>query len=385
MQNDETQLDYSALFGRVVTILEQARRNVVRSVNSEMVAAYWFIGREIVEEIQAGKERAGYAKELIEKLSFQLNERFGKGFSRANLFLFRQFYLSFRERSLEGCYELSTQCVDNSDSMGGTHPAELATHCVANSAGFMPSLGWSHYRALMRVEHPAARAYYEREAASNGWSVRQLDRQIHSLFFERLLKSKEQNKIEAQLESTDDALKPIDIIKDPYVLEFLDLPESHRLTEDALENALIGQLQQFLLELGSGFAFVARQMRITLEGDHFYPDLVFYHIRLKCYVVVDLKLEKLTHGDVGQMQLYVNYFDCEIREEGNNPTVGLLLCTEKNDSMVRYILGEENDQVFAAKYKLALPTKEELEQELRKERMMIEEAIAHYGGKGYGG
>ena len=233
----------------------------------------------------------------------------------------------------------------------------------------------------MRVEHSAARAYYEREAASNGWSVRQLERQIHSLFFERLLKSKEREKMEAQLESGEGTLKPIDVIKDPYVLEFLDLPESHQLTEDALENALINQLQQFLMELGNGFAFVARQMRITLESDHYYPDLVFYHIFLKCYVVVDLKLDKLTHGDVGQMQLYVNYFDHEVRGSDDNPTVGLLLCTEKNDSMVRYILGAENEQVFASKYELALPTKEELEEELRKERFLVEETIAQYGDR----
>ncbi|VGO20353.1 hypothetical protein SCARR_02416 [Pontiella sulfatireligans] len=231
----------------------------------------------------------------------------------------------------------------------------------------------------MRVEHPAAREYYEREAASNSWSVRQLERQIHSLFFERLLKSKDQEAMQARLAEAPPVLKPIDIIKDPYVLEFLDLPESHELSETALENALIGSLQQFLLELGNGFAFVARQMRITLEGDHFYPDLVFYHIRLKCYAVVDLKLEKLTHGDVGQMQLYVNYFDREVRGEDDNPTVGLLLCTEKNDAVVRYILGEENDQIFAAKYQLALPTKEQLEAELRKERMRIEESALKYG------
>jgi len=360
MQKGKGQLENSVLFGRVVSILEQARRNVVRSVNSEMVVAYWLIGREIVEEIQRGKKQADYGQSVIDDLSSRLNKHFRKGFSRANLFLFRQFYLAFKDRSVGGSSELSTHCVDNSE-------------------GFMPSLGWSHYRALMRVEHPAARKYYEREAAANGWSVRQLERQIHSLFFERLLKSKEREKMEARLEADSDVLRPIDVIKDPYVLEFLDLPESHQLNEDALENALINGLQQFLLELGSGFAFVARQMRITLEGDHFHPDLVFYHIRLKCYVVVDLKLEKLTHGDVGQMQLYVNYFDREVRGEGDNPTVGLLLCTEKNDSMVRYILGEDNEQVFASKYKLALPTKEELEKELRKERLRIEELVVGYG------
>ena len=378
MRNENLEFEHSDLFGRVVSILETARTNVVRSVNSEMVTAYWLIGHEIVEEVQEGEERAGYAKELLERLSLQLNGHFGKGFSVSNLTLFRKFYLAFEERTVGGVSKLSTPCVDNSDSSGGTHPAEFRTHCVRNSAGFMPSLGWSHYRALMRVEHPAARTYYEREAASNGWSVRQLERQIHSLFFERLLKSKEQEKMQAQLEAEPAALRPIDIIKDPYVLEFLDLPESHELSESALENALISTLQQFLMELGQGFAFVARQMRITLDGDHFYPDLVFYHIRLKCYVVVDLKTQKLSHGDVGQMQLYVNYFDREIRGDDDNPTVGLLLCTEKNDAVVRYILGEENEQIFAAKYQLALPTREQLEAELRKERLLIEERVSNY-------
>ena len=368
------------LFGRVVTILDQARSRVVRTVNSEMVIAYWLIGREIVEEVQDGKSSAGYSQQMINSLSEKLNERYGKGFSTTNLRYFRAFYLAFKDRSVRGDYEFATYCVANSDANKDASSTEFHTHRVRNSAGFMPSLGWSHYRLLMRVENPAAREYYEREAARNGWSVRQLERQIHSLFFERLLKSSEREKMEAQLMAGEQALKPIDVIKDPYVLEFLDLPESHELTEDALENALISQLQQFLLELGQGFAFVARQMRITLEGDHFHPDLVFYHIRLKCYVVVDLKLEKLTHGDVGQMQLYVNYFDREVRGDDDNPTVGLLLCTEKNDSMVRYILGEENEQVFASKYKLALPTKEELEEELRRERFRIEEAVAQYGG-----
>lgn len=363
MQKIGRQLECTGLFGRVVSILETSRTNVVRTVNSQMVTAYWLIGREIVEEIQKGKERAEYARQLVGTLSLQLNDRFGKGFSTTNLKYFRLFYLAFSDRN----------------PVGGTVNAEFDTHCVTNSAGFMPNLGWSHYRALMRVEHPAAREYYEREATANSWSVRQLERQIHSLFFERLLKSKDKEALQTRLAEVSTALKPIDIIKDPYVLEFLDLPESHQLSEDALENALINQLQQFLLEMGNGFAFVARQMRITLDGDHFHPDLIFYHIRLKCHVVVDLKLEKLTHGDVGQMQLYVNYFDREVRGEDDNPTVGLLLCTEKNDSMVRYILGEENEQVFASKYKLALPTKDQLEEELRKERFLIEEASALYG------
>ncbi len=365
MQKDNNQLEGSVLLGRVVSILEQARRNVVRSVNSEMVTAYWEIGREIVEEIQRGEGRAEYGKTVIENLSLRLNEHFGKGFSMANLSLFRQFYIAFEDRSAGDGYEFSTQCVEN-------------------SAGFMPGLGWSHYRALMRVEHPAARKYYEREAAANGWSVRQLERQIHTLFFERLLKSREQEKMKTQLAAEPSELKPIDVIKDPYVLEFLDLPESHELSETALENALISSLQTFLLELGNGFAFVARQKRLTLEGDHFYPDLIFYHMRLKCYVVLDLKTEKLTHGDVGQMQLYVNYYDREVRAHDDNPTVGLLLCTEKNDAVVRYILGEDNQQIFAAKYQFELPTLEELQQELIRERLRIEESTAQYAARSEG-
>ena len=360
MPNKPITTGNAEIFTRVVSILETARTNVVRSVNSEMVAAYWLIGHEIVEEIQRGEGQADYGQSVIDNLSFRLNEHFGTGFSRANLFLFRQFYLAFEDRSVGG-------------------GSELSTHCVDNSAGFMPSLGWSHYRALMRVEHPAARAYYEREASSNGWSVRQLERQIHSLFFERLLKSSEKEKMQDRLESEPPELKPIDIIKDPYVLEFLDLPESHELSETALENALISSLQTFLLELGSGFAFVARQKRLTLDGDHFYPDLIFYHMRLKCYVVLDLKTEKLTHGDVGQMQLYVNYYDREVRAADDNPTVGLLLCTEKNDAVVRYILGEDNQQIFASKYRFELPTMEELQRELTRERLRIEESVAQYG------
>jgi predicted nuclease of restriction endonuclease-like (RecB) superfamily len=352
--------EQSDLFARVVSILETARTRVVCSVNSEMVTAYWLIGREIVEGLQRGDERAEYGKMMIEKLSIRLNQHFGKGFSESNLFLFRQFYMAFRERSVTSDFEFSTQCVEN-------------------SAGFMSNLGWSHYRILMRVSNSVARAYYEREASMNSWSVRQLERQVHSLFFERLLKSKDQKLMREKMVEAMAETHPIDIVKDPYVLEFLDLPASHELTETAIENALISSLQTFLLELGSGFAFVARQKRLTLDGDHFYPDLIFYHMRLKCYVVLDLKAEKLTYGDVGQMQLYVNYYDREIRAPDDNPTVGLLLCTEKNDAMVRYILGENNQQIFAAKYQFELPTLDELQAELTRERLRIEESGVLYG------
>jgi predicted nuclease of restriction endonuclease-like (RecB) superfamily len=221
------------------------------------------------------------------------------------------------------------------------------------------------------VDRPEARDFYEIEAVRNGWSARQLERQIDSLLFFRLLKSRDKKGLLALANEGQQILEPVDAIKDPYVLEFLDLPESHRLVESKLEEALISRMQEFLLELGSGFAFVGRQRRITLEGDHFYPDLVFYHTRLKCYVVVDLKVDKLTHADLGQMQLYVHYYDREVAGPGDSPTLGLILCTDKNDTMVRYVLDENKRQIFASNYQFHLPTEEELCKELRREVQVL--------------
>jgi len=236
-------------------------------------------------------------------------------------------------------------------------------------------LSWSHYRTLCKVENRAERLFYEIETEKEGWSVPQLERQIHTFLFTRLCKSKDKAGVMELASKGQVSLHPVDILKDPYVLEFLDLPESHKLSETKIETALIGKLQDFLLELGSVFAFIGRQKRLTLDGDHFYPDLIFYHTRLKCYVVIDLKTGKLTHGDLGQMQMYVNFYDREIRTADDNPTVGLLLCAEKNDSVVRYVLGDENQQIFASKYCFELPTIEQLEQELRHERILIENIL----------
>lgn len=235
-----------------------------------------------------------------------------------------------------------------------------------------PGLSWTHYRALLKVSRRAARDFYEIEAIKNGWSGRQLERQIDSLLYDRLLKSRDKAGVLALAQEGQTVTRPIDMLKDPFVLEFLDLPASHRLVETKVEQALLSQLQAFLLELGTGFAFVGRQVRLTLEGDHFYPDLVFYHIKLKCYVIIDLKTRKLTHGDVGQMLLYVHYYDREIVEAGDNPTIGLILCTEKNDAVVRYILDEQNQQIFAGRYQLHLPTEEELQNELKRELERLE-------------
>ena len=235
-----------------------------------------------------------------------------------------------------------------------------------------PNLSWTHYRALLRVDKPLARSFYEIEAVKNNWSAREMERQINSLLFERLAKSKDKAGLMRLARKGQEIQRPEDVFKDPVVMEFLGLPESPRLVESKLETALINNLQTFLLELGKGFAFVARQHRLTLDGDHFYVDLVFYHTILKCYVLIDLKVGKLNHQDLGQLQLYVNYFDRERRTAGDNPTLGLILCTDKNDAVVQYTLGEEQKrQIFSSRYKLHLPTEAELKAEIRRELRML--------------
>lgn len=367
--------DNAALFGRVVDILEEARSHVARTVNSAMVAAYWLIGREIVEEEQKGQKRAEYGKAVIEDLSRGLTGRYGKGYSNASLWSMRQFYLTYVDRSPTILYPLGREFGQqqilypvgrelgksgNPHLPSGELTPQQHPEGIESAAGFHPDLSWSHYRALMRVENDEARQFYEQEAARNRWSKRQLERQINTLLFERLLKSRDKDGVLQLVSKGQETEHPIDIIKDPYALEFLGLPESHRLVESELETALTNHMQEFLLELGAGFAFVARQKRLTLNGDHFYADLVFYHVRLKCYVIIDLKTEKLTHGDIGQMQMYVHYFDREIRAEEDNPTIGLILCTDKNDAVVEYVLDKGNERIFASRYKLELPPKEEL-------------------------
>ncbi len=391
----------SPLFDRVVTILEQARTNVVRTVNSQMVIAYWLIGREIVEEEQRGKNRAEYGTHLIEELSRQLTERYGKGFSTSNLAYFCQFYLTYRERAPKFfhtvCGELESShtagaadATFNEDGQPShdemkreeekkSYPAcsESPTPSETTTKPLSDRLSWSHYRLLMRVGNEQARSFYEIEAERNRWSVRQLERQINSLLFERLAKSRDKEGVLQLAREGQRVERPIDMMKDPVVLEFLDLPESHRLTETDIETALITHLRDFLLELGNGFAFIGRQRRLTLDGDHFYPDLVFYHVKLKCYVIIDLKAGKLTHGDLGQMLMYVHYYDREVRESDDNPTVGLVLCTDRNETMVEYVLDDENRRIFTSRYRLYLPSVDDLRRELVHE-LEICEARAQY-------
>lgn len=355
-----------ALFGRVREILEAARGNIARTVNTTQVIANWLIRREIVEEEQKGKRRAGYGAKLLTDLSERLGREYGRGYSVDNLEAFRQFYLEF-PRLISETAPRNSALPAISETLSRKSAVPDATQ--RRSAGMLnPSLSWSHYRQLLRVDRQQARDFYEMVAVNGRWTVRELARQIGSLLFDRLAKSRDKAGLLRMAVQGHEITQPIDALKDPVVLEFLDLPESPRLVESKLEQALIGNLQYFLLELGKGFAFVSRQERITLDGDHFYIDLVFYHTILKCFVLIDLKVGKLTHADLGQIQFYVNYYDRERRTEGDNPTIGLILCPDKNDAVVKYTLGEQQERnIFTSRYQLYLPTVEELEDELRRE------------------
>jgi predicted nuclease of restriction endonuclease-like (RecB) superfamily len=333
-------------FTRVFKLIENARRGIARAVNSEMLLTYWSIGKEIINEEQKGRMRAKYGEKIILNLSKQLTAQFGSGWSVSHLWHIRQFYLLYKDR----------QCLDSDKS-------NLHTLCA--------DLSWSHYRVLMRIGDPGARAFYEKECMANHWSVRELERQKGSLLFERLAMSRDKKGLLRLARKGQELQTYEDMIKDPYVLEFTNLAPQPKLFETNLEQALIENLSKFLLELGKGFTFVARQKRITLDGDHFYIDLIFYNTLLKCFVIIDLKIGKLTHQDIGQMQMYVNYYDRELKASDDNPTVGLILCEDKKEAVVRYTLPKENRQIYASRYKLYLPTEGELRAELRKERKKI--------------
>jgi len=361
-----------ALFDRVVQILEQARSNVVQSVNTNMVTAYWLIGREIVVEIQCGKERAVYGKQVIEVLSQQLSAQYGSGFSLTNVKYFRQLYQTWPDRLFiqhPFVVELAEQ--PKSHPSGGQFPS-----------GFSSQLSWSHYRALMRVSKPAAREFYEREAIVCGWSKTQLERQIQTSYYERIIAHHgEQGLLTANRERLPgEKLRPVDVLKSPMVLEFLDLPDSPDLHESELEQAIIQNLQFFLLELGKGFSFVARQKHIRFDDDDFYVDLVFYNFILKCFLLIDLKLGKITHQDVGQMDGYVRLFEDQFKVPGDNPTIGLILCSDKSEAVAKYSVLHESKQIFASKYLKYLPTEDELRLEIEKERRLIEASLADRKG-----
>ena len=328
----------SKFYDEIKNILIGARKRVYLTANFAMVEAYWLIGKAIIGE-QGRMDRAEYGEGLIKELSERMMKDFGKGFNVTNLKNMRKFYLTFPD---------------------GTVLSE--------------DLSWTHYRLLMRVENDSARLFYLDEAVNSQWSTRQLERQINTFFYERLLSSRNKDAVSQEIKKLEPPKTPEDIIRDPYVLEFLGLTPNDEFYESDLEQALITHLQNFLLELGRGFSFVARQKRITFDGRHFRIDLVFYNYILKCFVLIDLKVGDLTHQDLGQMQMYVHYFERELMNEGDNPPIGIVLCAAKSDAVVKYTLPENETQVFASKYKLFLPTEEELLRELKKEYDALESA-----------
>ncbi len=373
------------LFDRVVSILEQARANVVRAVNNNMVIAYWLVGREIVHEIQGGEGRAEYGKQVIEQLSARLKGKYGRGFSVTNLRYFRTFYTVYSERMPEirqiGSGELRKGAIRHTQA-GVLGDMSQAVEKADDICGFSPSLGWSHYQVLMGVENRNERLFYEIEAEKGGWEVKHLKRQIHTFLFARLLKSRDKAGVMDLVREGQILKTPADAMRNPYILDFLGLPDSDALHESTIESAIIGNLQSFLLELGKGFAFVGRQKRLQFDQDFFYVDLVFYNCILKCYLLIDLKIGELTHQDIGQMDSYVRMFDEHVVTEGDNPTIGLILCAKKNETIAKYSVLKDSAQLFASRYMLYLPTEEELKRELERERRAIEERLAEIGEEG---
>lgn len=354
------------IYADIQTILHQARESAVRSVNFSMVVAYWKIGERIVEEELKGKKRAEYGERLMEQLSKKLTTEFGKGFTATNIKYMRLFYIAFpirhalRDKFQKGKKQLQISHALRDQSL-------LKKQQIWDL--LRTELSWTHYRLLLAVENVDARNYYMNEAAENNWSTRLLERQITSFYFERLLSTKKKKKLvrHSFKESIKDKPSVLDFIKDPYVLEFLTLNANATLYEKELETELLNKLQHFLLELGKGFCFVARQQRITAGNEHFYVDLVFYNYILKCFVLIDLKTGKLTHQDIGQMDFYMRYYEDQVKQNEDNPTIGIVLCSEKNETIAKYSVLNESKRLFASKYKLFLPTEKELVKELKNE------------------
>lgn len=327
-----TKTDYSELIVKISELVNQSKIELARTINSKIVQTYWTVGKHIVEYEQKGKVRADYGSELMTTLSGELSAKLGRGFSRSNLQNMRLFYLSYPK----------------SQTVSG-------------------KLSWSHYCMLLSIEDKQKRKFYEKETISSKWSVRELDRQLNSALFERLALSRDK-KGALELSKKGQVIeKPEDAVKDPYILEFLGLPESEKLSETKLESAIIKHLRDFLLELGRGFSFVDRQYRITMNNEHHYVDLVFYNVHLKCYVLIDLKTRKFRHEDAGQMNFYLNYFKNEVNVETDSHPIGIILCLEKDKVFVDYVLGGLSNKIFASKYRLKLPTQKELAEEIKKD------------------
>lgn len=338
MSKQGTLMPYDEIYAEIKETLLSSRQQTYVAVNFAMVKAYWQIGRIIVEHENAGDFQLGNRVPEFAALATRLSAEFGKGFSVRTLQQMRKFYL-----------------------------------CFPDANALRSRLTWTHYRLLLQVENEEARNWYMNEAVESGWSSRQLDRQISSLYYERLLASRDKTPVKKEADELLAKIEPEDFIKDPYVLEFLNLKDYPALHESDLEQALIDKLQEFLLELGRGFCFVARQKMMRYEDEDFYLDLVFYHSILKCHVLIDLKIGKLTHGDIGQMDSYIRMFDALYKNPDDNPTIGIILCSQKNEAIVKYSVLNDGKQIFASKYKLELPTAEELQKELEAERKRIED------------
>jgi predicted nuclease of restriction endonuclease-like (RecB) superfamily len=339
------------LLKNISALLENARNKVVVAVNQTIVLTYFEIGRMIVEEEQNGKNRAEYGKTVLKDLSLHLTKKFGKGFSQRNLEQMRQFYLSYSiPQTVSAKFE-------NEDDQIRQTLSDVFKIQQTSSVNF--NLSWSHYLKLMRIKDSNERKFYEIESFKNNWSLRELQRQYDSALYTRLSLSKNKEEILQLSEKGQIVEKPKDLIKDPYILEFLGLSERPHYSENELESELIDKLEHFLLELGTGFTFVARQNRITFDEKHFKIDLVFYNRILKCFVLIDLKIGELKHQDIGQMQMYVNFYDREIKLEDENKTIGIILCQDKSEALVQYTLPEDNEQIFASKYFTVLPSKQD--------------------------
>lgn len=336
------------LFQNIARVIQRARSQVSHAVNNAMVASYWEIGHLIVEEEQQGETRAAYGKKQLQCLSSDLTAQFGRGFDVTNLRNMRRFYLAFPIRET-----------------------------------LSPELSWSHFNALARIENPQAREWYMAEAAQQHWSVRALERQVSKLYYERLLSSKDKAAVEHEAAEHTSPLAEHaqDYLRDPYILEFLNL-DAGRYMENDIEQGIISNLKQFMLELGKGFAFVERQQRLRFDDQDFYLDLVFYNFRLKCFLLIDLKLGKLSHQDVGQMDTYVRLYDEQKKGDDDNPTIGLVLCSEKSEAVVKYSVLADKQQLFAAKYMSYLPSEEELKKELQRERRHVMEQLQKQQEKG---
>ena len=324
-------------YNNIKEVLEQARKRVYRNVQSEIVHAYWQIGKMIVEK-QGGDQRASYGYKIIKELSTKLTKDYGKGYTERNLRAMRQLYLVYPK--------WHTVCAE---------------------------LSWSHYRLIISLNDENARNFYIKETIEGNWSVRQLAREINTFSYQRYIASNGDHDVVDDTANKEEPYNPIDIIKDPYVLEFVGLKPDSSFYESDLESALITHLNEFLLELENGFAFVARQRRFDMDGRNFYFDLVLYNYKLKCFVLIDLKRGDLTHQDIGQMQMYVNYYTRELMEPGDNPPIGIILCTSKSDTLVRYTLPMENKQIYASKYMLYLPKEDDLRDEMNKQMKLLEE------------